>query len=551
MKTNPAIPWWVIALCLATLFVGIGGREPWTPDEPRETAIAAAMARGEGFLLPRLGGTPFVEKPPLYYWLAALAMRALSPPAGEATAARSLSALCAGLTLLLTWAAGRAGREREFGTAAFAVLATAFGFFRAGHWIIIDPLLMLFTSAAVLLLFRGLSGGRPLEVLAGFLAAGLAFLTKGFVAWALLLFPWGFLFLAYSRQIFRRPLLAAAAVLLLLGPPATWMAAFRITAGPELWRQWFLDNQIGRFSGESAHLGHIKGPFYYLWLAPLLLPWTPALLGGIFRRRGTVETRPNSGRGNLIRLAAAWGLGGLLILSLSSTKREVYFYPLLPAFALLAAAALERLPRWSGTVLSSLAAIFGSTIIFFAFAIPRWTGEKFYLEAGFAPMTAVLGAAAVWAFLRLRGRPTARTAAIAALFYLAAGRAAPPVLNRIWSYRDMTETLTAAIPPESRDRVGLLGLDETTQAVFYYYAGITLPNLRDPERARKILEGKDREFNLIVVPRWEDFEQTLGDPPPYRVAARARKGPRRVFYLIGPPEGNSAAPTGGPVNPRK
>jgi len=115
--------------------------------------------------------------------------------------------------------------------------------------------------------------------------AGLAFLTKGFVAWMLLFLPWGLLGGLYFRSIRRRPGLHLAGLLLLLGPPAVWMGAFYLQAGPELWREWFIDNQIGRFTGGSTHLGHLKGPFYYLWLAPVaLMPWTPIIIDWLIRR---------------------------------------------------------------------------------------------------------------------------------------------------------------------------------------------------------------------------------------------------------------------------
>ncbi len=282
MNSDRIIPWWVVLLCLATLAVGIAGHELWTPDEPREAAIAKTIADGGPLLIPRLGGTPFVEKPPLYYWFSALLMRSLGIITGPTAAARGASALCAALTLLAVWAVARRFWGRYRGIAAVLILATMLGFARAGHWILIDPLLMLLVTAAALFFFRGLEDDRPGWILGGYLCAGLAFLTKGFIAWALLFFPWGTLALIHFPRITRRPFLHLAGLLIMLGLPGAWMAAFYRQGGTELWREWLIDNQIGRFSGSSAHLGHIKGPFYYLWLAPLLcLPWTPALIGAI------------------------------------------------------------------------------------------------------------------------------------------------------------------------------------------------------------------------------------------------------------------------------
>ncbi|MFH1037406.1 MAG: glycosyltransferase family 39 protein [PVC group bacterium] len=527
------IPWWVALICLATLAVGISGHEPWTPDEPREAAIAKTIADGGTFLIPRLGGSPFVEKPPLYYWFSALMIRTLGVITGPTAAARAASALCAALTLLIVWSVSRRFWGRYRGTAAALILATMVGFVQASHWILIDPLLMLLVSTAVLFLFRGLDENRPGLILGGYLAGGLAFLTKGFVAWALLLFPWGALAIIYFSRIIRRPFLHLAGFILLLGLPGAWMTAFYQQGGAELWREWLIDNQIGRFSGHSAHLGHIKGPFYYLWLAPLIcLPWTPALIGAIAAGGWRSVLNRGGKRNTLLLLSIAWGLGGLLILSLSGTKREVYAYPLLPAFALMIAAGIDVLPRWSTVCLQVLCAIFLLVLVVFSFYIIDWQEGELARGPGINPPVLLLALAGVFSFLFLKRQPVARTAAVAACFYIAAALAALPVLNKVWSYREMTETLAAAIPEESRERVCVWGEDEATQGVFSYYAGIILPIVEDPERVSAILRGEDPEFDLIVVPRLNEFTDANPAGPDFRVVARARKGPRRVFYLI-------------------
>ena len=101
------IPAWVILICLATLVFGIAGHALWTADEPREAEIAREMAAGGSWIIPHLAGVPFVEKPPLYYWLSALAMMTAGKIVGTTAAARAVAALCGDLTPL------------EFGRAAW------------------------------------------------------------------------------------------------------------------------------------------------------------------------------------------------------------------------------------------------------------------------------------------------------------------------------------------------------------------------------------------------------------------------------------------------
>ena len=96
----------------------------------------------------------------------------------------------------------------------------------------------------------------------------------------------------------------------------------------------------------------------------------------------------------------------------------------------------------------------------------------------------------------------------------------------------MTLALTAAIPEELRNRVCVWGKDETTQGVFSYYSNLTLPMVRDQDRIAGILKGEDHEFDLIVVPRMNEFEDKNTDGPKWKILAQAKKGRRRVFSLI-------------------
>ncbi len=41
----------------------------WRPDEPQVAGVSAEMAYTQDFVVPRLSGKPFLEKPPLYYAL--------------------------------------------------------------------------------------------------------------------------------------------------------------------------------------------------------------------------------------------------------------------------------------------------------------------------------------------------------------------------------------------------------------------------------------------------------------------------------------------------
>ena len=165
-------------LLLLICFLAIG-RDLWTPDEPREAEISREMSLAPT-VIPTLDGQPFIEKPPLYYWTVA-AVYSLTGGA-SATAARSVSAVAAFLTLLVLFLWGR--REFSDGTALAACvgLATSVQFMISTHWVLIDPMLMLFTTVAAWAGWELIKNGRrPRVALALYVALALALWTKGLV----------------------------------------------------------------------------------------------------------------------------------------------------------------------------------------------------------------------------------------------------------------------------------------------------------------------------------------------------------------------------------
>jgi 4-amino-4-deoxy-L-arabinose transferase-like glycosyltransferase len=108
---SPALAarWAGAVLILATLYLcyfhNLGAIGLVGPDEPRYAWIARDMAESGDWITPRLYGKPWFEKPPLYYWSAALSFKLFG--VGETTA-RLPSAIYALLaTLAMAWLAWR------------------------------------------------------------------------------------------------------------------------------------------------------------------------------------------------------------------------------------------------------------------------------------------------------------------------------------------------------------------------------------------------------------------------------------------------------------
>ena len=539
--TRIRIPLAVLIVCLATLLFGVFDHALWTQDEPREAEIARRMAAGGSWLVPELAGVPFVEKPPLYYWFSAVAMLTLGRVTGETYAARAFSSLCAGLTLLLVAMAVKKYFSAICALSAVLVLATTGGFFYAGHWILIDPFLMALVTAAVLFFFIGLDRDEPLALLGGCLAAAGAFLAKGLVAWGLLAFPWLAALALNLSALRRRPLRLLAGLLVMILPAVAWAAVFRVFAGPELWNKWFWENQVGRFWGRTEHLGHIRGGDYYLFLLPLmLLPWTPALAGW-FSRKGRNWWRDNPSGRRLLIVAAAWALGGFFLLCLAGTKRDIYLFPLLPGFAIIAAACLDDPPAGVKAALYAITLPLLLVLVMTAFSRAGWEEGKPALTLAFNPLLFLTAAAAIYLFIRYHRRPILSTASVTALFFITAVVWVVPVINRYKDYKPSTLRLAAAIPPEGRERVCGWDIDETTRAVFSYYAGLTvidqrkgLPEEEMFERLQGLIDRKvgDCRYVLALIKRKRDFPPAGLLLSPDSVIAREGMGINRELLLI-------------------
>jgi len=548
------IPVWVIIICLATLVFGIAGHALWTADEPREAEIAREMSEvinsrifgtdpgiRSSWAVPFLAGEPFVEKPPLYYWLSALMMLSVGKLIGTAVAARALSSLCALLTLAVVWSTVRDYLGRSPAAMAVVILATMAGFFQAAHWVLIDPLLMFLVTAAVLFLFRGFNRDRPSLLLSGYLAAGLAFLTKGFVAWGVLFIPWLIILIQFRRHPIRRPILHLAGLLLMIVPALAWAIAFYGQGGDELWNEWFINNNLGRFSGQTTH-SHIRGPLYYFGIAPvMLLPWIVVLVGRIFRRPEMKARKKSLGERGLLKVCLAWAVGGFILLSLAGTKRDIYLYPLLPGFAILCVFSLRRLPRWVDLVYRFLCPILLLPVVVLTFISPVIRPGDFSIAWEFKPLVLLFAIVGIFAYLHLNKNLVARISSVTGIFYLTAIFAVFPLIDAVKDYEPATRRISTLIPETSRHRVCGWHTDETTRAIFSFYTGLTVTELRDkldPEknldRLTRILNGKDPEYDMLLVllKRDRSFPPQGMPPTSYRIVSEERMGHNRRLLLL-------------------
>lgn len=300
----------------------------WRPDEPRVAGTCAEMARTGDYVVPHLNGNPFLEKPPLYYNLAALSGSLLG--VDRDVPYRLVSLLFAVLTILVTCAMATGNGGLITGLAAGGILASSWGFFMLSRWIQVDMALVFGVTLAMYSFLRLTDTGKlRYSVMLG-LSAGIAFMAKGFVGPALIASA------MLADTIRRRdigllwkvrPFTITACALAVVLP---WACALWGRGGWPFLREVFVVNNLMRFTGapEGAALGHQDGFLFYFQHFPgAFLPWTLLFIPALALAFRRFKEDP----------FISWFAGPFVMLLMASTKRGIYLVPLYPAAACMTA----------------------------------------------------------------------------------------------------------------------------------------------------------------------------------------------------------------------
>lgn len=280
-------------------------------DEPRYAAVGRAMSRTGDWITPRLWGTPWFEKPPLLYWLTAIAT---SLGAGPELSARLPLALLSMAFLFVFYLLLAAEFGVISGIVATAALATSAGWIVESNLCLTDLPLACFFVLSILLLLPMLrpeaAPSRRRFILSG-VCLGFAVLAKGLVPLVLVLPALWFL-----RRYWREWWLAISACLLVALP---WYLLVYQRNGYVFVEDFFLKQHFQRFYSKS--LEHVQPWYFYVpVLLGILFPWTP-----LFAWLAT-RTKWDERRKLLIAICAA----GIVFFSASFNKLPGYLLPLVP-----------------------------------------------------------------------------------------------------------------------------------------------------------------------------------------------------------------------------
>ena len=510
---------WLVALAIlcAWLLPGTLGHEPWKQDETYTFGIIQHMLDTGDLVVPTNAGQPFVEKPPIYDWVAAGLAWMFGRYLPLHDAARLASALFAGLTVYYTARVARRAVAasswldiRVIGT--LALFASTLVVIKHVHDMMTDVALMagaaigfcgLFELVLVHLrddarLLRGDARRRRHAILSGAAmfgaGVGVSLLAKGLfvplvfgaaTVAVLVLYP------ACRTRSFAGALGVAA---LVCAPFALiWPICFYLRS-EALFKVWLWDNNIGRFFGFSvAELGSENESRWFVLRTVLSVgfPVVPlalaALAGGGWRRW----------RDPRVALPVIFAGTGFVVLQSSATVRELYILPFIAPLALVAMNGIEKLPRrlHAGWDMASRV-LFGSTaalawIIWSIMSDPANTHASLHRLGRWLPLDWVLPvkpgliAAALlmtlgWLWLlpvfKYAGkwRGVLSWCAGAILAWGLVSTLLLPWLDYGKSYRSVFENLGARMNIEWNDGDCMASMDlgESEAPMLYYYTGI-------------------------------------------------------------------------------
>ena len=307
----------------------------WEGDLFRDEVLYAAVAktiitRGEWLNL-YLGGDPYWRKPPLVFWLLALAYRSFGV---SVYAAKLFPALFGVLACVVLYGIARRFFAERIALIAAIVLALTPRFVRTATTVRLDSTVTFFALLSLLLYLRAAAGGRWRDFLLGGAAWGLAVMAKG---------PFGmvgvYVFIVYAAVFRRLDVLRSprflASLLVGIAVCLPWHLYELARWGPAFFDVYLHEQIVDRLSGRLWPWDPPES--YLIDLVTDDWCWLP------FIALGTVLAVRRARRGDRAALFALGWAGAILVLLYASRGRSPrYLLQFYPPAALLAAVALER-----------------------------------------------------------------------------------------------------------------------------------------------------------------------------------------------------------------
>ncbi|HAZ00577.1 MAG: hypothetical protein A2W90_04820 [Bacteroidetes bacterium GWF2_42_66] len=321
-----------LALLVYVLVTVSGLFVPLIVNAAKYAQVSREILESGDWINLRIAGDAYDQKPPLLFWLGAVAYKLF----GMSPIVYKLSVILASFaSIFATFKLGEILYGKKTGILASLFLATTLGFLHFHNDIHTDTLLADFVILATWQLVVFFERKKNFNFVLGLVFTGLAMLTKGPVGLAIPAFAIGTHLLLKRKfnEIFHLRWLIAIPIVGIIILPALWGLLNQFGLKGIIFYFW--TNNAGRITGSyQGHGGDLL--FSIHTSAYMLLPWTVfAFTGLVMQIREKIIHRRNQETNT-----EYYTLGGILIflmiLSLSKTQMPHYLLSVLPFFAILA-----------------------------------------------------------------------------------------------------------------------------------------------------------------------------------------------------------------------
>lgn len=334
MKNQAVLKDIFLVLLISLLFYGfqLGSRPLNNPDEGRYASVSYNMIIHKDYVTPKVFEAPFLDKPPVYYWLQAGIFKAF----GINNSTIRFWPMVAGvLGIAFVYLSSLLLFNRKTAILASSILATAPVYFFSARYANLDLELAVFVTISLLSFLLGTkfypSKQGKILYLVAYIFAGIGFLTKGLIA---ILFPvviigiWILIFRKW-KVILQMQILPGILIILAIISP--WIY-FAMQANNNFIDYFFIYQQFSRFL--STEYFNAKMPFWFYFIVVLVGfgAWSALLVGSLKEIKASIKEKKTNFEYLVFLLI--WIIFIFIFFSIPKSKLIGYILPIFPAIAI-------------------------------------------------------------------------------------------------------------------------------------------------------------------------------------------------------------------------
>ncbi len=486
------------AVIIFMVFFGIGGVPLLDPDEPVYAETAREMILTGDYLSPRIFGDYWYDKPPMYYWLVAMAFHVFGD--GEFAARFPAGLMAGGTALMLYFSVTKLFNERA-GFWSSLVLASSLMFFYMGKAAVTDTTLLFFMTGALLSFLHK-------RYWLMYLCCALGTVTKGPIG---VVFPGAIIFLylvfmGQLRQILQMHVIRGLLLYFMVASP--WYYAMYTVHGMEFINTFLGFHNLVRFT-TPEHASRVTFWYYFPVIILGMFPWTGLLFQSI--KASISDSRIDEMR--TLVFMHVWWLFVLIFFTICKTKLVSYILPMFPALAILIGWNISRMLQKMRHNTTFYSWMFGSGLLFAVLSVGWVLGGQQLpgLEFGgivLGVLTVVLGAASLFTLYQYRDIQMAAWihVAIGAVTMVVAFAFLLPVVADRFSVKTISNVYRTECNPGPE-----IYVDKFLRPGFMYYAG--KPGVEMIPKTNAFAEALRKDEHKYFLVRGLEYRRLLKQQP--------------------------------------